>query len=146
MKRLADIAALAIRGQRCGQVDRAVLDGRIRHLLGVPSVIRFTITVTNTGNYDAKSISVLSSGVTLASIAQLAPGESFTTMRDVQVNMVGKFRFDATLRNELDEATTFEGNIIQVQQAAPTSVPTQVPVTTPQPFDPAPPRCSCGVR
>ena len=55
-------------------------------------------------------------------------------MRDVQVNMVGKFRFDATLRNELDEATTFEGNIIQVQQAAPTSVPTQVPVTTPQPF------------
>lgn len=101
----------------------------------LPSVIRFTITVTNTGNYDAKSISVLSSGVTLASIAQLAPGESFTTMRDVQVNMVGKFRFDATLRNELDEATTFEGNIIQVQQAAPTSVPTQVPVTTPQPFE-----------
>ena len=100
----------------------------------LPSVIRFTITVTNTGNYDAKKITVLSSGVTLASIAQLAPGESFTTMRDVQVNMVGKFRFDATLSNELGEATTFEGNIIQVQQAAPTSAPTQVPVTTPQPF------------
>lgn len=100
----------------------------------LPSVIRFTITVTNTGNYDAKKITVSSSGVSLASIAQLAPGESFTTMRDVQVNMVGKFRFDATLRNELDEATTFEGNIIQVQQAAPTSAPTQVPVTTPQPF------------
>lgn len=101
----------------------------------LPSVIRFTTTVTNTGNYDAKNITVSSSGVTLASIAQLAPGESFTTMRDVQINMVGKFRFDATLRNELDEATTFEGNIIQVQQAAPTSVPTQVPVTTPQPFE-----------
>ena len=100
----------------------------------LPSVIRFTTTVTNTGNYDAKKITVLSSGVTLASIAQLAPGESFTTMRDVQVNMVGKFRFDATLSNELGEATTFEGNIIQVQQAAPTSAPTQVPVTTPQPF------------
>ena len=55
----------------------------------LPSVIRFTITVTNTGNYDAKSISVLSSGVTLASIAQLAPGESFTTMRGVLVIMVG---------------------------------------------------------
>ena len=96
----------------------------------LPSVIRFTITVTNTGNYDAKKITVLSSGVSLANIAQLAPGESFTTMRDVQVNMVGKFRFDATLSNELGEATTFEGNIIQVQQAA----PTQVPVTTPQPF------------
>ena len=91
----------------------------------LPSVIRFTTTVTNTGNYDAKNITVSSSGVSLA---------NFTTMRDVQVNMVGKFRFDATLRNELDEATTFEGNIIQVQQAAPTSVPTQVPVTTPQPF------------
>ena len=88
----------------------------------LPSVIRFTITVTNTGNYDAKKITVSSSGVSLASIAQLAPGESFTTMRDVQVNMVGKFRFDATLSNELGEATTFEGNIIQV------------PVTTPQPF------------
>lgn len=100
----------------------------------LPSVIRFTITVTNTGNYDAKKITVLSSGVSLANIAQLAPGESFTTMRDVQVNMVGKFRFDATLSNELGEATTFEGNIIQVQQAAPTSAPTQVPVTTPQPF------------
>ena len=100
----------------------------------LPSVIRFTTTVTNTGNYDAKNITVSSSGVSLANIALLAPGESFTTMRDVQVNMVGKFRFDATLRNELDEATTFEGNIIQVQQAAPTSVPTQVPVTTPQPF------------
>ena len=100
----------------------------------LPSVIRFTITVTNTGNYDAKKITVSSSGVSLASIAQLAPGESFTTMRDVQVNMVGKFRFDATLSNELGEATTFEGNIIQVQQAAPTSAPTQVPVTTPQPF------------
>ena len=99
----------------------------------LPSVIRFTITVT-TGNYDAKKITVSSSGVSLASIAQLAPGESFTTMRDVQVNMVGKFRFDATLSNELGEATTFEGNIIQVQQAAPTSAPTQVPVTTPQPF------------
>ena len=90
--------------------------------------------MTNTGNYDAKKITVSSSGVSLASIAQLAPGESFTTMRDVQVNMVGKFRFDATLSNELGEATTFEGNIIQVQQAAPTSAPTQVPVTTPQPF------------
>ena len=100
----------------------------------LPSVIRFTTTVTNTGNYDAKKITVSSSGVSLASIAQLAPGESFTTMRDVQVNMVGKFRFDATLSNELGEATTFEGNIIQVQQAAPTSAPTQVPVTTPQPF------------
>ena len=100
----------------------------------LPSVIRFTITVTNTGNYDAKKITVSSSGVSLANIAQLAPGESFTTMRDVQVNMVGKFRFDATLSNELGEATTFEGNIIQVQQAAPTSAPTQVPVTTPQPF------------
>ena len=100
----------------------------------LPSVIRFTITVTNTGNYDAKKITVSSSGVSLASIAQIAPGESFTTMRDVQVNMVGKFRFDATLSNELGEATTFEGNIIQVQQAAPTSAPTQVPVTTPQPF------------
>lgn len=72
----------------------------------LPSVIRFTTTVTNTGNYDAKKITVLSSGVSLASIAQLAPGESFTTMRDVQVNMVGKFRFDATLSNELGEATT----------------------------------------
>ena len=100
----------------------------------LPSVIRFTTTVTNTGNYDAKNITVSSSGVSLASIALLAPGESFTTMRDVQVNMVGKFRFDATLSNELGEATTFEGNIIQVQQAAPTSAPTQVPVTTPQPF------------
>lgn len=100
----------------------------------LPSVIRFTTTVTNTGNYDAKKITVSSSGVSLANIAQLAPGESFTTMRDVQVNMVGKFRFDATLSNELGEATTFEGNIIQVQQAAPTSAPTQVPVTTPQPF------------
>lgn len=100
----------------------------------LPSVIRFTTTVTNVGNYDAKNITVLSSGVTLGSIAQLAPGESFTLMRDVQVNMTGKFRFDARLLNELDEATTFEGNIIQVSQAAPTSVPTQVPVTTPQPF------------
>ena len=89
----------------------------------LPSVIRFTTTVTNTGNYDAKKITVSSSGVSLASIAQLAPGESFTTMRDVQVNLVGKFRFDATLSNELGEATTFEGNIIQVQQAAPTSAP-----------------------
>lgn len=102
----------------------------------LPSVIRFTTTVTNVGNYDAKNITVSASGVSLASIAQLTPGESFTTMRDVQVNMVGQFRFDATLRNELDEPTTFEGNIIQVRQAAPTSVPTQVPVTTPQPFSP----------
>lgn len=100
----------------------------------LPSVIRFTTTVTNVGNYDAKNITVLSSGVTLGSIAQLAPGESFTLMRDVQVNMTGQFRFDATLRNELNEATLFEGNIIQVSRAAPTSVPTQVPVTTPQPF------------
>ena len=91
----------------------------------LPSVIRFTTTVTNTGNYDAKNITVSSSGVSLASIALLAPGESFTTMRDVQVNMVGKFRFDATLSNELGEATSFGGNIIQVQPFVAEELPTE---------------------
>lgn len=102
----------------------------------LPAVLRFTVTVTNVGSAEAKNVSVSSSGVTLYTFSSIGAGESATFMRDVEVQMTGKFRFDASYKNELDETSTFEGNVIQISQAAPTSVPTSVPVTTPKPFVP----------
>lgn len=100
----------------------------------LPSVLRFTVTVSNVGSAEAKNVVVSSSGVSLYTFSTLAPGASKTFVRDVEINMTGKYRFDASYKNELDETSVFEGNVIQVSQAAPTSVPTSVPVTTPKPF------------
>ncbi len=100
----------------------------------LPSVVSITSTVTNNGAVDAKNVTVVSSGTTIASIGTLAAGKSATIKRDIEVQMTGQFRFDATYRNDIGENVTFEGDTIRISQAAPTEVPTAVPVATPKMF------------
>lgn len=98
-----------------------------------PSVVRFRVDVTNNSQAEAKNVSVSASGVTLYTFDTLAPGQTRSFVRDVSVSMAGQFRFDAAVRDELDETKTFESNIVTIQHLMPTAEPTSVPVQTPVP-------------
>lgn len=99
-------------------------------IYALPGVVRFTVQVTNNGASDLENVSVSSSGVTLYTFPTLEAGATREFTRDVSITTAGQFRFDASVRNEIDEAQTFEGNIIPIQFSQPTPVPTEAPITT----------------
>lgn len=45
--------------------------------------------------------------------------------------MAGQYQFTATCKNLLQEDVTFQSNIIPIQYAMPTPVPTEAPIVTP---------------
>jgi len=102
----------------------------------VPGIVKFTVHVTNTGAVEATGVSVSASGVKIypydtSATATIAAGETLTFVRDVRVDYPGKFRFDATTAGQLGETLTFSSNEVPVVYAAPTAVPTLVPIATP---------------
>lgn len=97
----------------------------------LPGVVKFTVYVTNTSSVDATDVTVTSSGVTLYTFDTIAAGQTVSFVRDVRVDIPGKFRFDATTPDQLGADMTFYGNEVQIIHAAPTSTPTQVPIATP---------------
>ena len=96
----------------------------------LPGVVRFKVQVTNNGMNDLENVSVSASGVTLYTFPTLAAGETREFTRDVNISTAGQFRFDASVRNEIEETETFEGNIIPIMFSQPTPVPTEAPITT----------------
>ena len=96
----------------------------------LPGVVRFKVQVTNNGMNELENVSVSASGVTLYTFPKLASGETREFTRDVSITTTGQFRFDASVRNEIDETETFESNIVPIQFAQPTAEPTEAPITT----------------
>ncbi len=97
----------------------------------LPGIVRFTVQVSNLSAVEAKNVTVSATGVTLYEFESIQPGETRTFVRDVRVETPGKFRFDAHVKDQLEQTATFEGNIVQIIHAAPTATPSQVPLATP---------------
>lgn len=97
----------------------------------IPAIVKFTVHVTNNSAVEAKNVSVIASDMTMYSFESIAPGETVSFVRDAQISMAGKFRFDARTANQLGENMTFNGNEVQIVHARPTATPSQVPIATP---------------
>lgn len=97
----------------------------------LPGIVKFVVRVTNTGAAEAKDVTVSASGVTLATFPSILAGETRELTRDVSVSMAGQYRFDAAVKNQLDETEVFNSNIIPIAYAQPTAVPTEAPIITP---------------
>lgn len=108
----------------------ATADKTVIYIL--PDVVKFTVSVTNTSSVDATDVTVSASKVDLYTFDTIPAGETRTFVRDVQVEMAGNFRFDAQVKNELDEITTFYSPLIHIIRSTPTAAPTNVPLAVPQ--------------
>ena len=97
----------------------------------LPSVVKFTVSVTNTSATEAKDVVVSASGLDLYTFASIPAGETRTFVRDVKVEMAGNFRFDARVNNQLGESETFSSDLISIIHSTPTTAPTAVPIATP---------------
>ena len=104
------------------------------HVYIIPGgVVRFTITVTNESAVDVSSISIRAVDQKLYSFASIPAGESRSFTRDMEISMAGSFQFAADVKDQLGQTVTFNSNIIPISYAAPTPVPTEPPVVTPEP-------------
>ena len=97
----------------------------------MPGVVKINIKVTNNSQKEVKNVSVGTGNVTLHSFDSLQPGQTREFTRDVNISMAGQFRFDATVKDELDETQTFSSNILQIMYSQPTTQPTDAPIVTP---------------
>ena len=96
----------------------------------IPADVRFSVTVTNNAAKEAKNIRLLHGNVQIYTISSLAPGESYTVTRDYSLSQAGKYRFTASVRDELDNTVTFDSNEIMITYTRPTATPTMAPVVT----------------
>lgn len=97
----------------------------------LPSVVKFTVYVTNNSAVEAQNVNVVSSGLQVYSFDTIAPGQTRSFDCDVMVSYAGQFRFDATVPNQLGERVTHEGAVVPVLKANVTPAPTQPPLPTP---------------
>lgn len=107
----------------------ATADPEVVYVL--PGTVKFHVKVTNISAIDVEDVTVSASGVTLYTFPSILAGETREFTRDVQVSMAGQFRFDAKVKNQLNETETFESNIIPIAYELPTAVPTEAPLATP---------------
>lgn len=107
----------------------ATADTQVVHVL--PGNVKFHVKVTNTSAIDVEDVTVSASGVTLYTFPSILAGETREFTRDVQVSMAGQFRFDAAVKNKLNETETFQSNIIPIAYELPTAEPTEEPIATP---------------
>ena len=97
----------------------------------MPGVVRITVKVTNDSQQEVKNVSVGTGDVTLYTFGSIQPGATREFTRDVNISMAGQFRFDASVRDELEETQVFSSNILMIQYAQPTVQPTDAPIVTP---------------
>ena len=97
----------------------------------LPAVVKFTVSVTNTSEVDAKDVTVSATNVDLYNFESIPAGQTRTFVRDVRVEMAGNFRFDARVANQLGENETFYSDLLRIIHSTPTTAPTQVPIAKP---------------
>lgn len=99
-----------------------------------PSVVRFTVTATNTSDMDAENVVITAAGTTVYTFDSIRAGQSKHFVRDVSASMAGKYQFVASTKDLLGNTVAFESNIVPISYSAPTPVPTEAPVRTPPPL------------
>lgn len=97
----------------------------------MPGIVKFTVKVTNKSAADVKNVSVSASGLTLYTFDSLLPGETRSFVRDVKVEMTGRYQFVASVQDQLNDTQRFESNIIAIGYSSPTPAPTEVPIEKP---------------
>ncbi len=97
----------------------------------MPGIVKFTVKVTNKSAADVKNVRVSASGLTLYTFDSLLPGETRSFVRDVKVEMVGRYQFVASVQDQLNDTQRFESNIIPISYSSPTPAPTEVPIEKP---------------
>lgn len=106
-----------------------------------PGRVRFTISVANTSQVEAKNVVVSHGDTQIYTFESIPAGETRTLSRDTALSMAGRFRFTVTAQDPLESNLTFQSNEIQIAFSVPTpapATPTPLPDPTPEPvFEPA---------
>ena len=103
-----------------------------------PAVVRFAVTVKNTGETDATNLTVKQGNTTVAKIASLPSGESRTLVFDLETSIAGQFRFDVAGKDADGLEKTYSSGVLKVSYVEPTPAPTATPAPTPVPPTPTP--------
>ncbi len=98
-----------------------------------PATVRFTVSVTNTSESEAKDVKLSHGSTELTTFSSIKAGETKKIVRDTSISMAGRFQFSAACKDLLGNDTTFESNVITIAYAVPTPGPTTVPQRTPPP-------------
>lgn len=97
-----------------------------------PGNVRFSVTVTNDSNVDAKEVDLLHGETKIYTFSSIPAGQSRSISRDTALSMPGKYQFTVTTKDALDNTLTFPGNEINVAFSLPTPAPaTPTPVANP---------------
>lgn len=97
----------------------------------LPGTVKFNVKVTNNGAVEAKDVTVSASGVQVYTFPSILAGETREFTRDVSVSMAGQYRFDAAVKNQLEETDVYQSNMVPIAYAQPTAEPTEAPIITP---------------
>lgn len=97
----------------------------------LPGTVKFNVKVTNNGAVEAKDVTVSASGVQVYTFPSILAGETREFTRDVSVSMAGQYRFDASVKNQLEETDVYQSNMVPIAYAQPTPEPTEAPIITP---------------
>ena len=103
-----------------------------------PAVVRFAVTIRNTGETDATNLTVKQGATTVAKVASLPSGESRMLVFDLQTSIAGQFRFDVVGKDADGLERTYSSDILKVSYVAPTPAPTATPKPTAVPPTPSP--------
>lgn len=96
----------------------------------LPGFVRMTVTITNDSNAKATPVNLYHGGRQIASIAELAPGQTTTVTREFNISQAGKFRFEVRTVDVLNNTVSFDTNEISIAYTPPTPAPTTVAVAT----------------
>lgn len=115
-----------------------------------PGIVRFTVTVENDSEIDAKDVTVYHGGVRIYTFPSIPAGQSRKLTRDAALSMAGKYQFTAVTVDALQNSNSFVSNEIQIAfevptpapatptpPAVPTAEPTYQMVTVPKMNDPS---------
>ena len=110
-----------------GQMMRlnAQLTADRENVSALPGLVRMSVTITNDSNTTAKPVNLYHGGVQIASIAEMAPGQTNTVTREFNISQAGKFRFEVRTVDALDNTVSFDSNEISIGYEPPTPAPTQ---------------------
>ncbi|MCE5343950.1 MAG: hypothetical protein LLF96_10285 [Eubacteriales bacterium] len=97
-----------------------------------PGIVRFTITVANDSEVEAKEVTIYEAKTAIYTFASIPAGATRTLTRDAALSMAGKYLFTAEATDALDTINTFASNEIQIAF----SIPTAAPVTPTPPAVP----------
>lgn len=90
----------------------------------LPGLVRMSITITNDSNSKATPVNVYHGGQQIASIREMAPGQTVTVTREFNISQAGKFRFEVRTVDALNNTVSFDTNELSIAYNPPTPEPT----------------------